>query len=46
VRTPSGAFAVIVRDHPEQGEATVQWGNGEVGRFRYSHLRAMPGADE
>jgi hypothetical protein len=45
VRTPTGAIAKIIAAYAHLGEALVIWPNGETARFRFSHLRALPGAD-
>lgn len=45
VRTPSGAFAEVIATFPEEGEALVQWSSGDRARFRYAHLRPLPGSD-
>lgn len=44
MRTPSGAIAVIIRNHPEVSEALVRWPNGQEARFTYKNLRHLPGA--
>lgn len=46
VRTPSGAFAEVIATFPEEGEALVEWSSGDRARFRFGHLRPLPGADE
>lgn len=46
VRTPTGAFAEVIATFPEEGEALVEWANGERARFRFAHLRPLPGAPE
>lgn len=46
VRTPSGAFAEVIATFPEEGEALVQWSSGDRARFRFAHLRPLPGTPE
>jgi hypothetical protein len=43
VRTPSGAIAKVLAVYAEQGEALVQWADGETARFRLKLLRPLPG---
>jgi hypothetical protein len=40
--TPSGAHASVVEVFPDVGEASVEWLNGERGRFRVTLLRRLP----
>jgi len=43
VRTPSGAIAMVIEVFPKDGEALVQWPNADRARFKFAHLRPLPG---
>jgi hypothetical protein len=42
VRTPTGALAKIIMVYPQEGEALVEWPNGDEARFTFANLRALP----
>lgn len=43
-KTPSGAIAEVVAVYPNEGEALVQWTNGDRARFRFGYLKKWPDA--